>query len=98
MSLFATYDLAAGDGFGAPPRWPHWIEHPGPEPAVSFEVGYYTVDDVRLRKVWDVNWLMRKARLHPLPPGMNEGRDKRKRRVFDAVGLVTRKGADLRGI
>ena len=98
MTLFATYDLAAGDGFAAPPRWPHWIEHPGPEPAVSFEVGYYTASDLRMRKVWDVNWLIRKARLQPLPPGKNASRDKRKRRVFDAISRVTRKGAELRGI
>ena len=49
------------DGFAAPPRWPHWIEHPGPDPAVSFEVSYWTAEDIRARKVWDVNWMLRKA-------------------------------------
>jgi hypothetical protein len=98
MPLFATYDLHPGDAFAAPPRWPHWIEHPGPEPAVSFEVGYWTADDVRNRKVWDVNWLMRKAKLSPRPPGENESLDRRKRKVFDAMTVITRKGGEYRGV
>jgi hypothetical protein len=98
MPLFATYDLHPGDGFAAPPRWPHWIEHPGPDPAVSFEVGYWTADDVRNRKVWDVNWMMRKAKLSPRPPGENESHDQRKRRVFDAMTVITRKGGEFRGV
>jgi hypothetical protein len=98
MPLFATYDLHPGDGFAAPPRWPHWIEHPGPEPAVSFEVGYWTAEDVRNRKVWDVNWLMRKGKLSPRPPGENESLDRRKRKVFDAITVITRKGGEYRGV
>ncbi len=98
MPLFATYDLHPGDAFAAPPRWPHWIEHPGPEPAISFEVGCWTADDVRDRKVWEVNWLLRKARLKPRPPGEVETLDRRKRRVFDAVSVVTRKGGEFRGL
>jgi hypothetical protein len=98
MPLFKTYDLHPGDGFAAPPRWPHWIEHPGPEPAVSFEVGYWTADDVRTRKVWDVNWLLRKGKLSPRPPGESESRDRRKRWVFDAMTVVTRKGGEYRGV
>ena len=98
MPLFASYDLHPGDGFAAPPRWPHWIEHPGPDPAVSFEVGYWTADDIRARKVWDVNWLLRKAKLSPRPPGEVEALDRRKRTVFDAISVVTRKGAEFRGI
>jgi hypothetical protein len=98
MPLFATYDLHPGDGFAAPPRWPHWIEHPGPEPAVSFELGYWTADDVRNRKVWDVNWLLRKGKLSPRPPGESESRDRRKRWVFDAMTVITRKGGEYRGV
>jgi hypothetical protein len=98
MPLFATYDLHPGDGFAAPPRWPHWIEHPGPDAAVSFEVGYWTEEDVRARKVWDVNWMLRKAKLSPRPPGENDGKDRIKRRVFDAISVVTRKGAEYRGL
>jgi hypothetical protein len=98
MPLFETYDLHPGDGFAAPPRWPHWIEHPGPDPAVSFEVGYWTADDVRNRKVWDVNWLLRKAKLSPRPPGESESLDRRKRKVFDAITVVTRKGGEYRGV
>lgn len=98
MPLFATYDLHPGDGFAAPPRWPHWIEHEGPDAAVSFEVGYWTVEDIRTRKAWDVNWMLRKARLSPRPPGESEAGDKRKRALFDAISLVTRKGTEYRGL
>ncbi len=98
LPLFATYDLHPGDGFAAPPRWPHWIEHPGPDAAISFEVGYWTADDLRMRKVWDVNWLLRKARISPRPPGESESRDRRKQRVFDAISIVTRKGGEYRGV
>lgn len=96
--LVESYDLSPGDAFAAPPRWPHWIEHPGDEPAVSFEVGYWTADDVRTRKVWEVNWLMRKLHLSPRPPGEDAGRDARKRQVFDVVSIATRKGSEFRGI
>jgi hypothetical protein len=98
LPLFATYDLHPGDGFAAPPRWPHWIEHPGPDPAVSFEVGYWTADDLRMRKVWEVNWLLRKARIAPRPPGETASLDRRKRAVFDAISVVTRKGTEFRGV
>jgi hypothetical protein len=98
MPLFASYDLHPGDGFAAPPRWPHWIEHPGPDPAVSFEVGYWVADDIRDRKVWEVNWLLRKAKLAPRPPGENAALDRRKQKVFDLVSLVTRKGAEFRDL
>lgn len=95
---FATYDLGIGDGFAAPQAWPHWIEHPGTEPAISFEVGLWTPDDLRVRKVWDVNWMLRKVGRNPLPPGENERLDARKRAVFDLISLATRRGAEYRGV
>jgi hypothetical protein len=98
MTLFASYDLGVGDAFAAPPRWPHWIEHPGPEPAVSFEVSYWTADNIRDRKVLDVNWLLRRAKLSPRPLGESERGDRRKRKAFDAISLATRKGSEYRGV
>jgi hypothetical protein len=95
---FATYDLGIGDAFAAPSRWPHWIEHPGPEPAVSFGVAFWTAADLRNRKVLDVNWLLRRAKLSPRPPGESERRDRMKRTVFDAISLATGKGAEYRGV
>jgi hypothetical protein len=97
-TLLADYDLHPGDAFVFAPRFPHWVEHPGPEPAVSFEVGYYLAADIRVRKVWDVNWLLRRARLSPRPPGQNEVSDRRKRQVFDALSVITRKGGEFRGL
>ena len=37
--------------------------------SVTFDVGFYTRNDLRDRKVYDVNWLMRKAHLSPGGPG-----------------------------
>ena len=91
-----TFDLHPGDGFGSPPRWPHWLEHPGPDPAVSFEVGYWTAEAVAERKVWDVNWMLRKAHLSPRAPGANPSRDALKGRVFDLIGRLTGKGHEFR--
>jgi hypothetical protein len=98
MTLFADYDLGVNDAFASPPRWPHWIEHPGPDPAISFEIGYWTVDDIRARKVWDVNHMLRKAHLSPRPPGENAKLDRRKRKAFDLVSLITRRGGEYRGV
>lgn len=93
-----TFDLHPGDGVGAPPRWPHWLEHPGPDPAVSFEVGYWTTSAIRERKVYEVNWLLRRARLRPRPPGVSPGRDAAKRSVFGVISRLTGKGAEYRGV
>jgi hypothetical protein len=95
---FATYDLGIGDGFAAPQAWPHWIEHPGDEPAVSFELGLWTPENLRVRKVWDINWMLRKLGRSPLPAGENEKLDARKRAVFDLISLVTRRGNEYRGV
>lgn len=92
------FELAPGDGCVVPSRWPHYLEHPGPEPAVSFDLGYWTRAAMRERKVYDVNWLLRKAHLHPTPPGVIPGRDAFKRRFFDAATLVMRKGDEFRGV
>jgi hypothetical protein len=52
---------------------------------------------VRERKVYEVNWLMRKAKfIRPQPP--HEGHDELKQKVFDLVSLATGKGAELRGL
>jgi hypothetical protein len=98
LPVWQTYDLSPGDACAAPPRWPHWLEHPGPEPAVSFEVGFFTVADIQERKVWDVNWMMRKARLSPRAPLASPKIDARKRRAFDLISLATRRGAEFRGV
>jgi hypothetical protein len=99
LPVWATYDLSPGDACAAPPRWPHWLEHPGPDPAISFEVGFFTADDVRERKVWDVNWMLRKTRvISPRAPLASPGRDARKRQAFDLISRVTKRGGEFRGV
>jgi hypothetical protein len=90
-----TFDLAVGDACAAPPRWPHWLEHPGPAPAVSFELSYWTPETIRDRKVYDVNWLLRRAKVTPKPPG--GPRDAVKVKLFDLIGTATGKGRAHRG-
>lgn len=99
LEIWKTFDLHPGQACAAPPRWPHWIEHPGPDPAVSFEIGYFTVDDIRDRKVWDVNWMLRKTRfVKPRPPRESARKDRVKHRVFDAISVATRRGTEFRGV
>lgn len=99
LRVFETFDLSPGSACAAPPRWPHWLEHPGPDPAVSFEVGFFTVDDVRDRKVWDMNWMIRKTKLvKPRPPRESARKDRLKHRAFDAVSVATRRGLEFRGV
>jgi hypothetical protein len=87
--------IPAGHGCFLPSRWPHWLSHPGDEPVVSFEIGFWTKESIRARKVYDVNWLLRRARLKP--KALGEGRDDLKERAFDGISTLTRKGTQFRG-
>ena len=87
--------LDPGRACFVPARWAHWLEHPCEAASVTFDVGFYTRDDLRSRKVYDVNWLLRKAHLAPSGPG---GRgDRLKCLAFDALSTVTRRGLQYRG-
>jgi len=88
--------IPPGHGCFVPSRWAHWLSHPGGEPVVSFEIGFWTTESVRARKVYDVNWLLRRAGRHPAGPG--GAKDGLKNRVFDAISTVTRKGSEYRGV
>ena len=78
-----------------PARWAHWLEHPCDEVSVTFDVGFYTRTDLRDRKVYDVNWLLRKAHLAPGGPGGRS--DRAKCLAFDAISTATRRGLQYRG-
>jgi hypothetical protein len=88
--------IPPGHGCFVPSRWAHWLTHPVEEPVVSFEIGYWSYDSINARKVYDVNWLLRRARMKPQAPGA--GRDALKRRFFDGISTVTRKGVQYRGM
>jgi hypothetical protein len=88
--------IEPGTGCFVPSRWAHWLDHPSDEPVVSFEIGFWTPDAVRERKVHDVNWLLRRLRLEPQAPG--GAADARKLQLFDLLSTVTRKGVRYRGI
>lgn len=88
--------IEPGTGCFVPSRWAHWLDHPSDEPVVSFEIGFWTPEAVRERKVHDVNWLLRRLRMDPQAP--DGPADDRKLRVFDALSTVTRKGVRYRGI
>ncbi len=88
--------IPPGSGCFLPSRWPHWLTHPSDVPVTSFEVGFWTFESLNARKVYDVNWLLRRAGLDPAAPGGE--RDHAKRRVFDAFSTITRKGTKYRGL
>ena len=87
--------LDPGSAAFVPARWAHWLDHPCEDASVTFDVGFYTRNDLRDRKVYDINWLLRKAHLAPGGPG---GRgDRAKCLAFDAISTVTRRGLQYRG-
>jgi hypothetical protein len=87
--------LDPGAACFVPARWAHWLDHPCDAASVTFDVGFYTRDDLRNRKVYDVNWLMRRAHISPGGPG---GRlDRLKCLTFDGISTVTRRGLQYRG-
>ncbi len=87
--------LDPGGACFVPARWAHWLDHPCDSASVTFDVGFYTRNDLRARKVYDVNWLMRKAHLSPGGPG---GRlDRLKCLTFDGISTATRRGLQYRG-
>jgi hypothetical protein len=88
--------IPPGRGCFIPSRWAHWLSHPGDEPVVSFEMGYWSRASVYARKVNDVNWTLRKLGLRPSPPG--GGQDDLKARIFDGISTVTRRGLKYRGV
>jgi hypothetical protein len=88
--------IPPGHGCFVPSRWAHWLTHPVDVPVVSFEIGYWSYESINARKVYDVNWMLRRLGLKPEVPGA--GKDDLKRRVFDGISTVTRKGVQYRGI
>ena len=62
-------EIGPGEACYVPCRWPHWLSHPGDEPVLSFELGVWTTEALRLRKVNDINWLLRRFHARPAPPG-----------------------------
>jgi hypothetical protein len=97
-SDYPDTELRIPPGWGCflPSRWPHWLTHPGEVPVVSFEVGFWTYESLNARKVYDVNWLLRRVGVDAKAPGGR--RDATKRRAFDAISTVTRKGTKYRGM
>lgn len=90
--------IEPGTGCYVPSRWAHWLSHPCDEPVVSFELGFWSREAVRARKVYDVNWLLRRMPLPVDPQGPGGPNDAAKHRLFDAISTVTRKGTRFRGL
>jgi hypothetical protein len=90
--------IPPGHGCFVPSRWAHWLDHPCDEPIVSFELGFWSRDAVRARKVYDVNWLLRRLKLPVDPAGPGGPNDRLKHAMFDGLSFVTGKGARYRGI
>jgi hypothetical protein len=87
--------IAPGTGCFVPSRWAHWLDHPTDEATTSFEMGFWTKDSIRARKIYDVNWAARKLHLDPAGPGGPF--DNVKCTLFDLACTVSRKGLRFRG-
>ena len=88
--------IPPGHGCFVPSRWAHWLSHPGDEPIVSFEIGFWTVESVRMRKIYDINWTLRRLGLSPRLPGSSN--DRLKLLAFDGVSTFLRRGVEYRGV
>ncbi len=84
--------VEAGQGLALPGRWPHWVEHHGPDPTVTFEVEYWTPASARERKLHDVNWALRRLGRDPSPPEQGARSDGAKRLAFDVAARLTGRG------
>jgi hypothetical protein len=91
-----SLDIGTGDGAYVPSRWPHWLEHPCDEPVVSYEIGFWTTEALRYRKVYDMNYLLRRLHLPRRAPG--GPRDGLKAVGFDLATMALRKPQKYRGI
>ena len=83
-------EIGPAQGCHVPIRWAHWLTHEGDQPSVSIELGLWTKEAVRLRKVYDVNWGLRRLGRTPHPPGSRL--DRAKCRAFDVVTRRARQG------
>jgi hypothetical protein len=80
-----AYNLAPGDGVHHPVNAPHWVQN-GPEISVSLSFGmclHASNDDA---KVHQINFLLRKLGLNPVPPRKSGWRDRFK---TSAVNLIS---------
>lgn len=80
-----AYELAPGDGVHHPVNAPHWVQN-GPEISVSLSFGlclHASNDDA---KVHQVNFLLRKLGLNPIPPRQSRWRDSVK---IGAINLIS---------
>ena len=80
-----AYEPSPGDGVHHPVHAPHWVQN-GPEISVSLSFGlclHATNDDA---KVHQVNFLLRKFGLKPVPPRKSRWRDSVK---LGAINLIS---------
>jgi hypothetical protein len=80
-----AYNLTPGDGVHHPVNAPHWVQN-GPEISVSLSFGmclHASNDDA---KVHQINFLLRKLGLNPVPPRKSGWRDRFK---TSAVNLIS---------
>ncbi|MDB5039627.1 MAG: transcriptional regulator [Candidatus Eremiobacteraeota bacterium] len=82
------YELAPGRGVHIPVNAPHWVQNHG-EVSVSLSVNFHYHDWV-LGDVYRMNYWLRRAGLHPLPPFASPQADNIKRRVYAAARFVRR--------
>jgi Cupin superfamily protein len=79
-----AYELSPGDGVHHPVNAPHWVQN-GPDISVSLSFGlclHASNDDA---KVHQVNFLLRKLGLNPVPPRQSRWRDSVKVGVINLI-------------
>lgn len=82
------YLLTPGHGVHFPSTAPHWVEN-GDEVSISININFDLVSiHKRMRRIYSVNRLMRRAGMKPAPPGTSPIRDALKQRASVGVDLL----------
>ena len=80
--IVSTFVLGPGDGLYIPPFAFHWVRG-GPEASVGVSCGFRTRSTELTNRVHRINARLRRAGLHPAPPGRSALRDRAKVTAFD---------------
>jgi hypothetical protein len=80
------FRLLPGVAVHHPPLAPHWVKN-GPNVSISVSLNFCMRELDRRAHIYQVNSIMRKMGLHPLPPGRSTVRDALKARGMDLLGV-----------
>ncbi len=89
------YAFAPGQAVHIPVHAPHWVQN-GNSISISLSINFELLAEDRAAAVYRFNRLLRRAGLHPRPPGLSPLRDTAKRTALKALQAATSLRGKLR--